>query len=461
MAPTQKQVDITVIGGGLAGLSACIEAATLDPNLKIVLIEREARVGGNSAKASSGINCAISEDDKPVFAQDTIKSGQGLSNEHLVDVFVEQSPFGVDFLKKKEVDLSVLCQLGGHSAKRTHRNKSGPNVGLAIILALQKKLPNYPSIEVINGITAKDFIVENGEVKGIHTTKDGEDIDYHSKAVILTTGGFCANREMLKRFAPGLEDFPTTNGQCAQGDGVTMAEKIDADLTLMDKVQLHPTGFINPKDRDAQQKFLAPEAIRGSGAILFNTLGKRFVNELTTRDKCSQAILAQPNKFSYMWLFEGAKALESALAFYKQVGIVKAVQNVKQAAEYCHFDAPAVLDELNKYAEHAASGKPDPFGKQYYPFPLQHIDSVDTPVEIHVMEIAPALHYTMGGVNINDRAQALKKDGSIIKNVYAAGEVSGGLHGQNRLGGNSLAECVVFGRLAAQAAVENIKKGIF
>ncbi|KAJ0400146.1 hypothetical protein ATCC90586_007228 [Pythium insidiosum] len=452
------KADITIIGAGLAGLSASVEAAAAAPDAKIVLIEREAKVGGNSAKASSGINAAISEDDAPVFEQDTLKSGGGLSNSFLVDVFVKQSPSAIDFLQQCEVDLSVLCQLGGHSNKRTHRNKSGPNVGFAIISALQKRVAQLSNVEIITGATAKKIEVEpsTGRVLGLYIEKeDGEAVAIESGAVILATGGFSANRNLFKRFAPGLEAFPTTNGACAQGDGVLMAEALGADLILMDKVQLHPTGFINPKDRNAQQKFLAPEAIRGSGALLFNSSGKRFVNELSTRDVVSQAILAQPTKSSFLWLFEGAQPLQSSLGFYKHIGLVKAVNSVREAAEYCHFDANDMLQELNEYAAIAAGSKPDPFGKTVFPFPLHHIDAVDSPVEIHVMEVAPAVHYTMGGVKINTDTAVLRADGSPIDGLFAAGEVSGGLHGANRLGGNSLAECVVFGRIAGQHAVKH------
>lgn len=201
-----------------------------------------------------------------------------------------------------------------------------------------------------------------------------------------------------------MEEFPTTNGPWATGDGLTLAQGVGADLVLMDKVQLHPTAFVNPKDRDAKQKFLAPEMIRGSGALLINMEGKRFVNELSTRDRVSQAILAQPGKSAFLLLFEGAKTLEASLGFYKHVGLAKQVHSVTEAAAYCHFeDADALLQELNAYADSAEEKQSDPFGKTVFPYPLQRIESVDAPVEIHVMEVAPAVHYTMGTFGYHDR----------------------------------------------------------
>jgi flavocytochrome c len=362
-------------------------------------------------------------------------------------------------LTHNEVDLSVLCQLGGHSTKRTHRNKSGPNVGFAIISALQKKIAQLSNIQVLNSATADKLLFRNGEegtkVHGVQIKNaGGEPTEVYSETVVLATGGFSANQNLLKRFAPGLEAFPTTNGPSAQGDGLVMAEALGADFVLLDKVQLHPTGFINPKDPDAHQKFLAPEAIRGSGALLISADGKRFIDELATRDVVSQAILAQPKQMAYMWLFDGAVPLESSLGFYKHIGLVKQVSSVQEAAEYCHFQATVVLRELNDYAAAAAGKKNDSFGKQFFPFPLPAIDSVDLPVNIHVMEVAPAVHYCMGGIKINEHTQVLRGNGNPIEGLFAAGEVSGGLHGANRLGGNSLAECVVFGRIAGQQAAK-------
>ncbi|RLN63287.1 hypothetical protein BBJ28_00006379 [Nothophytophthora sp. Chile5] len=497
-AAMEKRVDITIIGAGLAGkfvllcrvssraagdsigltatdlharwrlqigLTATLEAATLDPTLQILLVEKEKKVGGNSAKASSGINVAIDAADEPVFTQDTLKSGGGLSDEQIVDAFIPKTPGAKEFLEKYQVDLSVLAQLGGHSAKRTHRNKSGPNIGFAIISALQKQLASFPNVELLTGATAEKLLMSadttSPSVTGVQLKLvDGGSVSVVSSAVLLTTGGFSASHEMLQRFSPGMEKYPTTNGAWAQGEGILLAEAIGVELTLMDKVQLHPTGFINPKDREAGTRFLAPEAIRGSGALLFNKQGQRFVNELTTRDKVSNAMLEQPGQEAYMLLFEeGAKAMASSLGFYKHMGIVSTTQSVAEAAAFCHFEDPeALLKVLNEYVEFASGAKPDPFGKQTFPFPIEHIASVDTPMEISIMEVAPTVHYCMGGVKINDNTQVLHSNGKPVAGLFAAGEVSGGLHGANRLGGNSLAECVVFGRVAAQQAVSQIRQ---
>ncbi len=200
---------------------------------------------------------------------------------------------------------------------------------------------------------------------------------------------------MLKRFSPGMEKFATTNGAWATGDGIVFAEKLGAGLVDIDKVQLHPTGFINPKDRKAKQRFLAPEALRGSGGILLNIEGKRFVNELDTRDKVSEAILKQTEGRAFLILFEqGAKELKSALEFYSKVGIVKYVHNIDEIATYFNLDKEALKQELNKYATAATAGR-DEFGKVTFPFPLQPVGDENL-LEAVIMEIEPVVHYCMG-----------------------------------------------------------------
>ncbi|KAF1775721.1 Succinate dehydrogenase/fumarate reductase flavoprotein, catalytic domain [Phytophthora cactorum] len=428
-AAMEKHVGLTIVGAGLAGLTASLEAANLDPSLKILLVEKEKKVGGNSAKASSGINAALDAADEPLFTQDTLKSGGGLAVEKIVDTFIPKTPDAKEFLEKYNVDLSVLSQLGGHSAKRTHRNKSGPNIGFAIISTLQKEIVTRDNIEILTGAAAKKLLLADETqtpptVTGVEVKlADGQTLSIYT------------SHKMLKRFSPGMETYPTTNGVWAQGEGVLMSEAVGVDLTLMDKVQLHPTGFINPKDREASTRFLAPEAIRGSGAVLLNKNGKRFVDELTTRDKASDAILAQLGQEAYMLLFEdGAKAMASELPFYKHMGIVTMTNS-----------------ELNAYADIASGEKEDPFDKKTFPYPIQRIPSIDTPMQIVAMEVAPTVHYTMGGVKITENTE-------IVPGLFAAGEVSGGLHGANRLGGNSLAECVVFGRVSAQQAINTLRQ---
>ncbi|KDO27846.1 hypothetical protein SPRG_07119 [Saprolegnia parasitica CBS 223.65] len=450
--------DIVIVGAGLAGMSAALEAIALRPDTHIVLLEKEDRLGGNSAKASSGINAARDEDDVALYTDDTVRSGGGFSNVELVTKLSTASLDGLEFLKAKGVDLSVLCQLGGHSAERTRRNQSGPNVGTHIILALKKAIEAIDSIDVINHahVTALAKDDDTHAVTGVTFTVTPEtSFTIATRRVILATGGYSANPTLLKQLAPGMEEFATTNGAWATGDGLALATDLGAALIHTDKVQLHPTGFIDPKDRTKRTRFLAPEALRGAGGLLFNTDGRRFVNELATRKVVSEAILEQPHKRSFLVLpiTEAVTAATGALGlfFYQKIGLVSHMTSLGDLASHMGVEESVLYGELEHYVAAAATLGPDAFGKTVFPNAPSEV-----PTDNYVLEIEPVVHYCMGGVQINEDTQVVTPEGNVVEGLFAAGEVSGGLHGQNRLGGNSLAECVVFGRVAGQAALKGL-----
>lgn len=195
-----RRADIAIVGGGLAGLAAALEAAALAPARAVLLLEKEPKLGGNSAKASSGINAALDAQDAPHFRADTLASGGGLSLEPTVAAFVAQSPDAIAFLEQRGVDLSVLCQLGGHSAKRTHRNAKGPNVGFAIVSALQKQIQDGAAsgasgrpIEVLTSASVDKVRYEDGKVVGLQISRAGENGAVENETidapvVILATG---------------------------------------------------------------------------------------------------------------------------------------------------------------------------------------------------------------------------------------------------------------------------------
>ncbi|OMJ27566.1 Fumarate reductase 2, partial [Smittium culicis] len=313
---------VVVIGGGLAGMSAAIEAYLGDSSVKVKLIEKEQRLGGNSAKASSGINgvgtvtqkmLGVTDDSIEKFIADTIKSGKGLSNLDLASKLVKDSNSAVSWLQTFfKLDLDVLAQLGGHSARRTHRRPDLPDgrpqpVGFGITSTLSKYIMNAIAEKnsrfevILNSRVTKLIKDDANNVVGvfIKTTSDSAQeqvLEIKSDAVVLATGGFAGeggiSPPLLKKYAPDLVGLPSTNGNFATGDGVLLGEEIGAKLVDMDKVQVHPTGFVKLADPSNLTKFLAAEALRGEGGILINGLGKRFVNELDTRDAVTDSIVA-------------------------------------------------------------------------------------------------------------------------------------------------------------------------
>jgi flavocytochrome c len=474
-----QEASVLVIGGGLAGLSAALAAA--EAGATVTLLEKTQHVGGNSAKATSGINGwgteaqeAYGIDDGPgLFERDTVISGHGGSvRTELVAMLSAQSGDAVRFLSKHGVNLTVLAQLGGHSRMRTHRapdNADGTPVpiGYAIVRALQARLREVPGVTVVTAATALRLVVRDGRVRGVVYESDGVERELHSDAVVLTTGGFSHDRtgdsSLLREFFPEALRYPTTNGPFATGDGVKMAREIGAVLVDMDRVQLHPTGLVDPKRPDAPTKFLGPEALRGAGGVLVNARGRRFVDELGLRSAVTAAITAQADEYpgsegsrvAYCVLNDAAAGRfgRGALRFYtERLGLFRVAADVDELAQMIGCRAATLRETLDQYGAVSASGSVCPVtGKSVYPTVL------NSSGPFHVAVVTPSVHYTMGGCLISPLGEvqrSLAGGGTeAIPGLFAAGEVTGGVHGANRLAGNSLLECVVFGRLAGISAV--------
>ncbi|GBG33225.1 NADH-cytochrome b5 reductase-like protein [Hondaea fermentalgiana] len=484
-----EQAKVVVVGAGLAGFSAAIEAA--DAGASVVLLEKEARTGGNSAKATSGINgwgtstqaeLAVA-DREALFERDTHRSGKGgNTNQSLVRTLSTKSAPAIAWLKERfHVPLTVLSQLGGHSTKRTHRAPPDEHgnpvpIGYLIMKTLREAVEaNYQDkIEIRTSCRATKLEQRDGRVCGVHyeqTSESGkEDCLIEGDAVILTTGGFgCdkSNDSLLKQHRPDLEGIPTTNGPFATGDGVRMGVALGANLIDMDKVQLHPTGFIDPKDPGNPTKFLAPEAIRGSGGILVNSQGRRFVDELNLRSVVAAAIQKNCDPYRdgdfvglpFAWVILSQEAQElfgpPTLGFYKdRLGLFEACDDIDACAACIGCDPQVLKETVAAYETARSGGICEQTGKMVFPSNLTPNDT-----KLVLARVTPSIHYTMGGLDINasGEVQVLIADSVIghhrhIPGLFAAGEVTGGVHGANRLGGNSLLECVVFGRIAGERA---------
>lgn len=455
--------DAIVVGSGLAGLTASLELSSL--GYSVALIEKSDRLGGNSAKASSGINGTPTryqdtlEDSVDYFSRDTIDSGKGLANPELVNILTQNSAQAVHWLADEfGVDLSAVSRLGGHSFARTHRGSGALPPGFAIVSALSKRIEQADNVRVMKGCSFERLIV-GSNVQGIEVTGSVLQ-EILGKNIILATGGFCADfgdSSLLKRFRPDLLGIALTNGQETTGDGQKISERdLGAKLIHMDQIQVHPTGFIQMTNDESQRskwKFLCGELIRGIGGVLLSPLtGNRFVNELTTRDEVTKQILESctfgedttiaiivVNSKDYL------KA-KSHIDFYitQSVMFKGTVSDILQKLKTLHHHplTPEVMRaSLEEYNGVVKSGK-DPLGRTHF----GHLFSDE---QLYFGFVTPVLHFAMGGIEVNQNAQIMTNDG-IVENVFAIGEVSGGVHGANRLAGSSLLECVVFGRHVAQ-----------
>jgi flavocytochrome c len=432
--------DMVVIGGGLAGLVTAISMA--DRGGSVVVVEKSATVGGNSAKASSGINSWVDERDIESFARDTLKSQNGRGDEELARILVERANVSVSWLEQVTgLDLSEVGQLGGHSVPRTHRPSSGV-VGAELMAAITREAKKrFPLLKIITRAHVTELMVEDGQVEGVkYSTSEGVQTLY-GKSIVVASGGFGFDAAgMVNMYRPDLVGFPTTLGGHTTGDGIRLAASLGAELVDMDQIQLHPTGFVDPSDRTARTKVLAAEILRGIGGIIVQN-GERFVNELGTRKFVTDEMIKRSGSPFFLILSASAAETEPRLtSIYESRGLL---QRIESMAELKNIVGEKIEESLKSYSTI------DPFGRA-----TQEGLPFDTAPYWLVGEITPVVHSTMGGVRVDRLGRVLKQDGTCIPNLFAVGEVSGGVHGENRLGGNSLLECTVFGRIIGGESVE-------
>jgi len=468
--------DAIVIGTGLAGLSATLNI--LDRGGRVVLIEKEHRLGGNSNKASSGINACCPQnstygDYLESFKEDTIRSAGKSSKPHLIETLVENSEAAVQWLKDRVgVDLSVLAQLGGHGHKRTHRPNQGM-VGAEIIYNIQRAVKTYENSGMVKimvdtrvtQLKRSDSGAVVG-VEGVKMTKDGknETISLTSPNVVLATGGFASDRSSgsyLDRYRPELMRMPATAGEFSTGDGITLGTSAGAGIVDMDKVQVHPTGWVDPKDPSNPGKILAGELMRGVGGILMNHEGERFCNELGTRAYVVDKMFGHDPQyaktktwnvdteiptFSLVLSASAAEEAQKHVDHYLNKGLLTRIEGLDALANWMKLPVATVKASLLEYQRDAKKGK-DAWGKVTF----NGVPQKDLSSEVfYAGKITPVLHYCMGGLTIDKDGNVLNENNEIIPGLHAAGEVSGGVHGDNRLGGNSLLECTVFGTIVGK-----------
>ena len=456
---SQPTLPVVVVGSGLAGLTSVYKL--LERKIPVILIDKMDKMGGNSIKASSGINGVLTstqkqfgiEDSVQGFFDDTKKSGGKIGDLNLQQKLVKESTEAIRWLQQDiGVPLDLVNRLGGHSQRRTHRSSNIPP-GFEIISKLKNRIVEHEeNLKLLLNSQIVDIDISNGKIIGLKVLDlINKHEDYiKTNQIVMATGGFGFSEELIKKYRPELLGLPTTNGAQTLGEGQVLLEKIGAALIDMEQIQIHPTGFINPKDPESRWKFLAAESLRGIGGVLLNTdKNERFINELSTRDVVSQAILKQKDSKALLVLNDDMyQDFKFQLDFYIKQGLV-----VKTSVkDYFKENAGKVVDLLSRYSKESIS---DEFNRESkaHVFKEMTVSS-----ELLIAEITPVVHFTMGGVKINGDGQVLDTKGDVIEGLYAVGEVSGGVHGANRLGGNSLLECVVFGTSAAKRIAGELGK---
>ena len=489
-------VDVVVVGAGGAGMTAAISAAA--DGLKVVVVESQAMVGGNSVRATGGMNAAKTPlQDKNTFGEsagvektlaaaegyadnetitalaatvreqweaykanpegyfdsvelmelDTMIGGKGINNPELVKTLCSNTADSIVWLDSVGASLTSVGAFGGASVKRIHRpvNEEGKtlSVGAYIVPILEKNLQDA-GVEIILNTTVDTILTDaNGAACGVSgVANDGSKLTVNADAVILTTGGFGANLDMVVSYKPELAGFMTTNAAGIQGQGIKMAEALGAATVDMNQIQIHPTV-------EANTASLITEGLRGDGAILVNAEGKRFFDEVSTRDKVSAAEIAQPGSYSYLIVDQAMADASNVIQGYIKKGFTTQGETYEELAKSLGMDEAAFAETMNTWNGYVEAKNDPEFGRTSFANPLNT-------APYYAIKVTAGVHHTMGGLKINPAAEVLTEDGSAIAGLFAVGEVTGGVHGANRLGGNAVADFVVFGRIAAQSAADYV-----
>ena len=488
-----KEADVVIVGAGGAGMTAAMTAS--DAGKSVIILESQAMVGGNSVRSTGGMNAAktVYQDENefgegagvekmlksaadnyadnefitslaatvaqqwadyqanPVgyfdsvelMELDTMVGGKGINNPELVKTLVEGTAPAIDWLDENGMSLHNVAAFGGASVKRIHRpvNEEGKVVSVgAYLVPLMEKACQDRGVEFILNTTADTILTDaNGQAVGVSgTDKDGNTVTVNAKAVVLATGGFGANLDMVASYKPDLKGFMTTNAPGIQGQGIAMATAIGAATVDMDQIQIHPTV-------EANTSALITEGLRGDGAILVNANGERFTDEVSTRDKVSAAEIAQPGSFSWLIVDQAMADASNVIQGYITKGYTKQGATYEELAKEIEVDPATFAATMEKWNGCVEAKTDADFGRTSFANPLNT-------APYYAIKVSAGVHHTMGGVVINSSTEVLKEDGSIIPGLFAAGEVTGGVHGANRLGGTAVADFVVFGRIAGASA---------
>ena len=489
------EVDVVVVGAGGAGMTAAINAH--DAGKSVLLLESQALVGGNSVRSTGGMNAAKTEwqdandfdqaagveatlkkvanypdneeiqalakiveeqwaayqaapegyfDSTELFRLDTMIGGGAMNNPDLVKTLAENSAPAIEWLGEldPEVILHNVAAFGGASVKRIHRPVDAEGKVLSVgayVVPLLKENVDARGIEVLLNTTATAIVRDADGICGVVATgPNGEAVNVSAKAVVITTGGFGANNDMIASIRPELDGFITTNAPGIQGQGILMAQAVGADTVDLEQIQLHPTVHV-----EGPNAVLITEGLRGDGAILVNQEGLRFFDEVSTRDKVSAAEFEQTG--GYAWLIVDSRMSDASnvIQGYISKGYAVSGESYEELAGAIGAPADVFAATMADWNAKVEAKEDADFGRVSFASPLDQ-------APYYAIKVQPGIHHTMGGIKIDAMARVIDTEGNVIPGLFAAGEVTGGVHGNNRLGGNAVADFTIFGRIAGQNA---------
>lgn len=490
-----SEVDVLVIGGGGAGLSAALSAS--QNGASVILVEKLSALGGNTFRCGGAFNTSDPERQKDIPMTEALESAvekvlahEDVSEEHaelkaevqkqwdeykasgntmlfdtpewhalqsidagdyegnveLVRAFTSNTLDTLNWLSDNGVEWTdQVSTVVGALWNRSHQTPN--NSGADIIAALEENA-TASGVDIYLDSKAEELIVEDGRVAGaVITNADGEKVTVKAaKGVIMATGGFSANVEMRVKYNEQWEDIgeslTTNNSPGATGDGITMGEAVGANLVGMGWIQLMPLNSVSGG------------GISGyvNSSLYCNKEGKRFVAEDQRRDVLAAAVLSQTDKLFYIVCDQKEAELRGltpdVLGYMVDNGLVYSGETIAELAENMGVPADALEQTIKEFNEAVKADKPDEFGRTTWE------NTIETG-PFYAPSFSPAVHHTMGGLEINGNAEVINTDGEVIPGFYAAGEVTGGIHGTNRVGGNAVPDALCFGKIAGANAAGN------
>ncbi len=464
------EADVVVIGAGGAGMAAAVTANQAGKT--VIVIEKTAQMGGNTTLAGGALNAVddgsetalMNEDSVELHYTQTFEGGDEEGNPELVATLVEGAWAGVEWLQSLGMEFKEgTFTVTGGLWQRAHAPVEPKGSGFFI--TYQNYMDEHEGITMLYNTTAEELVVENGVVTGVVATgKTGNMISVNAtNGVVLATGGFGQSIELREEYTTDSQKWPlldagipSTNTTSITGDGIVMAEKIGANLVQMDNIQLLPLG-------DKETGSLSGNIEHGVESRIFVNLdGNRFVDEGGRRDTMTLGLLSQEENTMFIVMDSDSYPTgdilnnfgESIDSLVEQGRAYKAdtLEELAVMIGVPKENLVATVEEYNKYCLGGEyEGQADAFGRTLFADTEQVHDGInDGPY--YAAERVPTVHHTMGGVEINTETEVLDTEGNVILGLYAAGEVTGGIHGSNRLGGNALTDTVVFGRIAGENA---------
>ena len=487
--------EIVVVGAGGAGMVAALQAVENGAE-SVIIVEKSWLAGGNTIRSTGGMNAAVTPnqdnyefkanagvektlntaekswadnadvmalytvvkaqydaykanpegyfDSVELMMLDTLIGGNGINDMELVHTLAKNSADGIAWLKDAQnADLVQVGAFGGASVNRIHKpvNAEGKTVSVGgyLVPILEANCKANDKITMLFETKATEIIMANGAAAGVVVTDANGSYKINAEAVVLASGGFGANNDMVASFQPTFDGYITTNDPNITGDGIVMAQAVGAAVVDMEQIQLHPTVY-------QKTAALITEGLRGDGAILVNKEGLRFFDEVSTRDKVSAAEFAQTDGVAYLIVDQAMVDKSAVIAGYISKGMTTTGATYEELATATGITDPAAFAAtMAKWNACVEAGKDEEFGRTSF------ANKLDT-APYYAIEVGPGVHHTMGGLKINSNAEVLDAKGAAIAGLYAAGEITGGVHGGNRLGGNAVADIVVFGRIAGASA---------